>query len=63
MKLFRVIFGKQYCEIEVIAFAHSQEEAIARVKLSHPQYATEEFNAYELIFDGHGCTKTFYIGE
>ena len=54
IKVFQVIYGKAYMQAEVIVLANSEEEAIAKAKLSHPRICEEndeDVDAYEVIFD------------
>jgi hypothetical protein len=66
IKVFQVIYGKAYMQAEVIVLANSEEEAIAKAKLSHPRICEEndeDVDAYEVIFDENGCSDSMYIGE
>lgn len=66
IKVFQVIYGEAYSQSEVIVLANSEEEAIAKAKLSHPcicKENNEDVDAYEVIFDENGCSDSMHIGE
>ncbi len=65
-KVFQVIYGEAYSQVEVIVLANSEEEAIEKAKLSHPEICDEDednVDAYEVEFDENGCSNSMYIGE